>query len=154
MAGDGLKIEDKGGTLYLAGPLDEFADLTALLERPQPLKLNLRGVSRLNSIGIRHFLKFLSDWGARAITYEECPSEFVDQVNMVPSLLGARRQAVVGSLYAPYVCHHCDHEEEILCTNAEVQTVKAGGEPPARKCSDCGKETTLLSDTFFVFLTR
>ena len=87
MAGQGIKIVSKDGVFFLSGVLDEYADLTALAEAAEPLRLNFKGISRFNSIGIRGLLKFLFAWGAKGLIYEECPSEFVDQANMIPALL-------------------------------------------------------------------
>ena len=44
------------------------------------------------------------------------------------------------SMYMPYVCDECDHEEQVLTdlriSYAEVQK----GDPPGRPCASCGAE--------------
>jgi hypothetical protein len=154
MAEQGIKIEERAGVFHLSGILNEYADFDALLAKAAPLKLNMRGVSRLNSIGIRNLLKFIGDWGAKPFEYIECPSEFVDQINMIPSLLGAKKTGKVVSLFVPYACENCDNEPEVLCPIGDFAGVAAGGEPAPRKCDKCQGKLTVLTDSFFVFLTR
>jgi len=155
MAADqGLKIVEEGGIHYLTGELNEYADLSSLLSQPGPLVLNLRGVSRLNSIGIRNLLKFLADWGAKAITYDECPCEFIDQINMIPALLGTKEHATIRSLFVPYECRKCEHEDEVLGALEDFTSGDEGGSTAVRKCPNCGEDMTVLTDSFFVFLSR
>ena len=155
MAEQPFKIAEKDGVFHLSGVLNEYADFSTLLNRPEPLQLNMRGVSRLNSIGIRNLLKFLSDWGSKAFSYDECPSEFVDQINMIPALLGPKGQGKVLTLFVPYECDSCDHDEEVLGNIEDFRSsVQAGLGPPKRRCSKCGEPMTVLTDSFFVFLAR
>ncbi len=154
MAEQGIKIVEKEGVFFLSGVLNEYANFSSLLSRQPPLKLNMRQVSRLNSIGIRNLLKFLSDWGPKAFEYQETPSEFVDQVNMIPALLGPNNHGLIKTLFVPYECTKCDNEQEVLCKIEEFDTVKDGNEPPVRKCSKCSGEMAVLTDSFFVFLQR
>jgi hypothetical protein len=154
MAEQGIKIVEKDGAFHLSGVLNEYADFSSLLGQREPLRLNMKAVSRLNSIGIRNLLKFLSDWGPRAFTYEECPSEFIDQVNMIPALLGSKNNGKIESLFVPYECPACDHEDEVLSKVSDFAHVPAGGEGPSRTCAKCGGKMTILTDSFFIFLMR
>lgn len=154
MAEQGIKIVEKDGAFHLSGILNEYADFSTLLKKPEPLRLNMREVSRLNSIGVRNLLKFLAEWGTKAFIYDECPSEFIDQINMIPALLGTKGHGKIKNLFVPYECPSCDHEEEVLCPIEDFQGVSKGQEAPKRKCSKCGSQATVLTDSFFVFLTR
>lgn len=154
MSGQGLKIEEKDGMFYLVGVLDEYVDFSPLLSENPPLKLNLKQLERLNSIGVRNLLKFLNQWGDKPLEYHECPSEFIDQVNMIPALLGAKHHGKVASLYAPYECSSCDNEEEVFGRPEDFGDAAEGGEPPSRPCSKCGQDMHILMDSFFVFLQR
>src|SRR5689334_16178520 len=91
----GIKIVEKEGIFHLSGILNEYADFSALLTQKEPLRLDMREVTRLNSIGIRNLLKFLADWSPRKFIYLNCPSEFIDQVNMIPALLGNKNNGEV-----------------------------------------------------------
>ncbi len=154
MAEQGIKIVEKGGVFHLSGVLNEYADFSPLLTQTAPLQLNMREVSRLNSIGVRNLLKFLADWGAKPFSYDQCPSEFIDQINMIPALLGPKSQGVVKSLFAPYECNSCDFEDEVLSPTSTFAAIATGGESPRRTCPKCSGSMTVLTESFFVFLTR
>ncbi len=154
MADQGIKIVEKDGVFHLSGILNEYADFSPLLPKSPPLRLNMKDVSRLNSIGVRNLLKFLADWGTKPFSYDQCPSEFIDQINMIPALLGTKSHGEIMSLFVPYECLSCDHEEEALCPLADFKGISQGGEAPKRQCPKCGSASTVLTDSFFVFLTR
>jgi hypothetical protein len=154
MGEQGLSIAVRDGVTHLSGVLNEFADLSALLKSAAPLRLNMRHVTRLNSIGVRNLLKFLSEWGDRAFYYEECPSEFIDQINMIPALLGNAGRGQVKSLFVPYECAECDAEEEVLADAEAYREPARQGRLPTRTCGKCGGKMSVLTDAFFVFLAR
>jgi hypothetical protein len=154
MADQGIKIVSKDGVFFLSGVLDEYADLTALEEAAEPLRLNFKGISRFNSIGIRGLLKFLFSWGSKGLIYEECPSEFVDQANMIPALLGAKKQGVILSLFVPYECTACDFDEEVLSRTSDLQKSLAAGAELTKNCPSCGGKMEVPAESFFHFLKR
>ncbi len=152
MAEQDIKIVERDGVFYLSGVMNEYADFSPLLPQAAPLRLNMKQVTRLNSIGIRNLLKFLADWGPKPFSYEECPSEFVDQLNMIPALLGVKNHGKVVSLFVPYECLNCDHEEEVLGDlTAYEPSLKNGTPPPAQSCPKCKADMVVLTDSFFVF---
>ena len=155
MGTQGIRIEERDGVVYLTGVLDEYADLTELETAKEPLLLNMAGVSRLNSIGIRNLLRFLNAWGDKPFKYIECTSEFVDQLNMIPGLLGKKGHGLVQSLKVPYDCPKCEHEQEFLCDIREIKEEDGVPVPPAQTCPNCGKpDMQVLNDSFFIFLDR
>jgi hypothetical protein len=155
MAEQGITIREQDGKFFISGIINEYAEFDSLLGKNAPLHLNIKDVSRLNSIGIRNMLKFLNGWGEKGLVYHECPSEFVDQVNMIPALLGTKGHGRIESLHVPYECDECDHEEEKLCDVKDIEVVlKKDGEPPTAECPKCQSEMYVLSDSFFVFLQR
>ena len=154
MAEQGIKIVSKDGVFFLSGVLDEYANFAPLVGATEPLRLNLKAISRFNSIGIRCLLKFLYDWGPKSLIYDECPSEFVDQANMIPALLGAQKQGVISSLFVPYECRDCDHDEEFLGQTTDLQKTLASGQSLTKPCSRCGGTMAVQSDSFFLFLSR
>ncbi len=153
-AGQGIKIEERGDKVYLIGALNEYGDLSSLITKPAPLTLNLKGVSRINSIGVRNFLKFLSGWGDKALKLEECTVEFIDQVNMIPSLLGVKQQAEIISLHIPYECGSCDHEGEILTNLSDADNYLKSNNFPQIACSSCGASMNAVTDSYFTFLKK
>jgi len=81
----GLTITEKGGFVFLDGVFDEYADFSSLKAICEPIRFNLRAVRRINSIGMRNLLSFLIEWGDRALEYHECPTDFIEQINMIPA---------------------------------------------------------------------
>jgi anti-anti-sigma regulatory factor len=74
-----MKISRKGGVVFLEGVVDENADFSPLLSENPPLQLDLSGVSRINSIGVRSWMKFISLWGDKPMEYLECPTIITDR---------------------------------------------------------------------------
>lgn len=145
-------ITKRDGTYVLSGVLNEFADFKSLISAAEPLRLDLGGLSKLNSIGVRNFLRFLSDWGGKALVFENATAEFIDQVNMIPSLKGVHHHAQIQSFYVPWQCVRCEREDEVLVSTPEVRAVLDAGDEPSRKCPKCDNDMNLLVDTFFEFL--
>ena len=151
---DQFTIVARDGSYHLQGVLNEFADFEVLKMAPEPLRLNLSGLSKMNSIGIRNFLRFLSDWGPRELFYEHATSEFIDQVNMIPSMKGAANQAKIVSFNVPWQCLSCDHEDEVFMKSDDVVPILEKDEELERTCPNCKNDMTLLVDSFFDFLTN
>ncbi len=152
----GVTLELADGVYHLSGILDEYADFSALIPVSEPLKLNLKGIKQLNSIGIRNMLEFLKKTGSMRIEYYECPSEYVDQINMIPALLGfGEQKGEVKSLFIPFECQKCDHAEDTLKLIDEVMAeLGSDGTSIAAKCPKCGGEMIVYNDFYFSFLSR
>jgi|GEM_PF-1561262 len=151
--GPDLRVTEQGGVFYLQGVLNENSELALLLSLQAPLILNFRHVERFNSVGIRNLLRFLQQWGQKPLVYFDCPSELINQISMIPSLLGLPKPvAKVETLFVPYECTSCDHEAEILAPLSEFAAVADGENAPAKPCPKCGKSMEVASDTFFAFL--
>ena len=151
--GPDLRVTEQNQIYYLQGVLNENSELSALLVYPAPLALNFRYVERFNSVGIRNLLRFLQQWGAKPLRYLDCPSELINQISMIPSLLGFPKPiAKVETLFVPYECTSCDHECEILAPLEDFAPVATGEAPRSNPCPKCGKMMEVASDTFFAFL--
>lgn len=147
-----LKWKKSGNTVHLSGQIDEYADLSSLLQEKDPLRINFKNVTRLNSVGVRNLLTFIRDWGDRPITYVECPDIVMDQLSMVKDLMGmGQRVAEVESFYAPYACDSCDHETEFLISVADLKSNELKLLP--KKCPKCSAPMDPeLSTEFLQFL--
>lgn len=100
----------------LAGRFSEYSPLEPLLEQlpaGRTLRVDLSGVDRINSIGARHWIRFIESARARfeCVVLRRCSVPFVEQVNTVAGFGGSRE---IESVLAPYVCERCGAEEEIL----------------------------------------
>lgn len=154
MSENEILIEEKDGVFFLSGVIGENADFTELMSADTPLRLNLKGIEGVNSVGIRNLLKFLNYWGERPLIYQECPSDFIDQINMIPAILGAETQAEVESFVIPYACDECGHEAESPGTTEEVKNeMESSGSEPTQTCPECNSEMYVIFDSFFHFIT-
>lgn len=147
----GLKIEtraDGDKTLVtIAGVVDENADMRALATLTGRVELDLSGVRRFNSVGVRTWVDALRALSARAqVLYVACSSSVVNQVNMISGFLGGGR---IVSFYGAMRCESCDSEVDHLFDRVECED----GLPPV-SCAKCGRELELdePEDQYLLFL--
>jgi hypothetical protein len=105
-----VKNDDRNCVL-LQGQIDEDTNFEGLSGIESPIVFNFKNLTGISSIGIRSWVNFLKDLGAKEIFYEECSPLIVRQMNMVPSFLG---NAKVLSVFVPYVCENCEKEKLVL----------------------------------------
>lgn len=144
-----------GDQLVLAGAIDEHADLLKLLENEVDgrLNLDLGGVTFINSLGVREWIRMQQAAARASIALElrRVAEPIVHQLNIVPA---ARGSSTVVSFFAPYECDHCDREHlmliDVRAHGAELATQKA----PKLHCPTC-ERPLLFSDPdelYFGFL--
>jgi hypothetical protein len=77
--------------------------------RARPVRLLLEGVRRINSAGVREWVRFLAGLVAAADSVEllRCSPALVQQMAMIPS---ARAGARITSFLAPFSCTACGAE--------------------------------------------
>ncbi len=146
----GVQISAVGGGFLINGVIDEFADFSVLLKAPAELRLDLSGVSRINSIGLRNFMIFLKNWSGGAYSFIACPVEFVDQMNLIPSILKVGGSGWVESCMVPLFCTSCGKDAETL--------IKLNPRPDRSKpmikqnCPHCGGACEVAVEGYFNFL--
>ena len=149
-----MKIENKGDRVYLSGIINENSDFTPLLTAPSPLRIDFSGVQRINSVGVRSWMRFLSLWDdSKAIEYWECSVVIVDQLSIIGSLRGVRtRVATIKSVCLPTECTACARESEIRITDIDYR--KDGSLLSFLKpCSNCGDRVVFaIPDISALFL--
>lgn len=138
--------------LTLDGDLTEdFQILTVAeaLDGPlTPLTIDLAGVRRINSAGVREWIRFVGALGpGRPITLARCPAAFIRQAGMIKNFLGG---AVVESLYVPYLCPRCEASRTELVEAAAL----AGHSFPEARCEACAvaMEADVVPEAFLAFL--
>jgi hypothetical protein len=117
--------------VLLRGIIDEDTSFDPISKLGSPLSFNFRGLTSINSIGIRTWVNFIKSIAKAEVFYEECPPLIVRQMNMVPSFIG---HAKVRSVYVPYVCEECEAE-----FNSLVQATDFHKVPDSMKCNACKK---------------
>jgi len=132
------RIRERPGctTVELSGELNEDVDLEHLRPRLKGrVVLDLSGVRRINSSGVREWMNFI--WGLSTtaeVTLSHCRPVIVAQLNMIANFGGRAR---VSSFYAPYACPRCDHEEERLVSIDTHFANKDFTHMPRFPCSSC-----------------
>jgi hypothetical protein len=142
--------QDGDDTIRLHGVIDEHADLAFLAELTGHVRINLKGVRRINSYGVRAWIENVRRVPERTtIEFVECPPPVVDQLNMVAGFLGRGK---VSSFYAPLTCEACDLEQDQLFHVADCQ--EQGGKLPPVACPSCGQpmEVDDLEEQYLLFV--
>ncbi|MBY0370282.1 hypothetical protein K2X33_06315 [bacterium] len=133
-----FEVKPEGGStrITLKGVIDEDTDFEALKKTGAPaLVVNFKGVTSINSCGIRTWVNFVKELQSTPIQYEECPPLVVRQMNMVPSFVG---HAKVSSAFVPYVCDNCETEKLVLVPAKDFGNGNPNI-PETLKCESCGE---------------
>lgn len=143
-AADGQQV-----TIRVAGVMDAEMDLTRLedqLRRGGRVVLDLGDVLRINSAGVREWMRFIRSVGPN-VELVRCPPAFVDQINHIYGFLGS---AAVRSIQVPFCCPTCDASKTAVVETAVI----AARDPDPLLCDECGDEMEcdVLPDSYFGFL--
>ncbi len=143
--------------LRMSGVIDEQFDAPGLAAKisARYLILDVGGIERISSFGIRQWVDFIGAMAPRlgGIYYVECSPKVVDQFNMVANFGGS---GFIVSFYAPYRCDTCDQERRLLFrTDEETPLWKAGQAPPSL-CPTCGNAEDFDEDpaTYFTYVAQ
>ena len=133
------KFADGGiACLKFSGTIDESFDGKKLggTAKCDTLVLDLGGVKKISSFGIREWVDFVgtAQGQARQMVLVECAPKVVDQLNMVANFTGNGR---LYSFYAPFRCDYCDSEHRVLLDVAkDLETIKSM-KLAERPCPSC-----------------
>jgi anti-anti-sigma regulatory factor len=124
-----------GVRLALVGALDEHSGLKDLPSKvdSQVVYLDLGGVERINSCGVRDWMVMIRAMSDHArVVLSNCSPAIVAQLNFVSRFAG---DATVESILLPYVCPSCEVEKNVAVSAMEFSV--PGFEPPSCDCDDC-----------------
>jgi hypothetical protein len=141
-----------GSKLVLEGFIDEHAELAQLIPHLEyPLEIDLFGVERINSIGVRSWINFISEVSScGAVRLLRCPPVLVHQFSLVTSTLGS---AVVRSVLVPYSCKACgavEHQDVVLDESFDPRRPNALA--PERRCGRCAGLARFDDEVDFYFM--
>lgn len=142
MAAFSLETRPGNGRTHvvISGLVDEQVDLTPIIGLDGVVELNLKGIRRLNSAGVRVWVDALRVLSKRArVEVIEASPAVVDQLNMISGFLGG---GTLRSFYGPMVCERCDKESNHLFEASEVRELDR---LPPVTCATC-KQTLELDD--------
>ena len=133
-----LREENQEFTIDFIGAVDEKSSqvLTQLLARltAKVIVLNMEGVEYFNSLGIKawaHFVKPLV--AGRTVSYENCPPDFINQINMMPILA---KSIPILSFASEFICPDCNHSQRELFDATKAKKALFA-EFEQKICSEC-----------------
>jgi len=149
-----LTITRTDGAIALSGVIDEASYLAELIPpHPGTLRLDLAGVSFINSLGVREWIRFLATAASGGVRVElaRVSEPLIQQLNMI---VAARGQAEVLSFYAPYACDACGREDSLLIELEPNRVQLTAGEAPPATCPECGSQMAFndFPQRYFLFL--
>jgi hypothetical protein len=145
----------RGNHLTLAGAIIENANLVRLLDhaRDKRLVLDLGGITFINSLGIREWIRMQQAAERARLRLEllRVAEPIVHQLNIMPA---ARGVSIVTSFFAPYYCDNCDQDHSVLLDVRDHGASLARKRAPAAECPDCKRALELGEppEIYFTFL--
>lgn len=144
---EGRLARGEGFTVVrLDGVIDEHNELASYTERigsGEALFIDLGGVKRLNSVGVRdwvNWLRALKPKFARIVLFD-CPPPVMNEVNFVKNFADG---AHITTFSVPLFCARCNKEENRLLESAAL---KSGGRKlPSFACGQASCENTIDDD--------
>jgi anti-anti-sigma regulatory factor len=150
------KFADGGvACIKFTGTIDESFEgkKLGMTAAADTLVLDLGGVKKISSFGIREWVDFVTTAArhARSLILIECSPKVIDQLNMVANFAGGGR---VFSFYAPFRCDYCDTEPRVLLqVDRDFEAIKAL-RLAERPCLSCQESMYFDEDgaTFFSYI--
>jgi anti-anti-sigma regulatory factor len=139
---------DDGLAIRITGAITEGTDFAAALSAARGhVVVDLSGVERVNSYGVREWIHFLRSLEAKSsrVTLAGVSVVMVRQMNMIPEVRG---KADVTNVFAPYYCPKCEDERTV----ALPEHAKAA--PAHATCPECNTQMDFddVADGYFLFL--
>jgi serine/threonine protein kinase len=156
VAGIDLVTTGETALVNVGGIVDEhFAGFGALPATTKSLVLNVTGMKRMTSFGVRQWVNTFEALpkSISNIYLLGCPIFFVDQLNMVLNFGGSSQ---VLTVLAPFVCPACGAETaEAIDVLADRATL-AKGQVPDKPCARCGGglEFDDMPESYFTFVAK
>lgn len=151
-----LTTSDKCTFLAIEGSLiDYLSELDGIKINPAlDLRVDLKGLKLINSVGVRHFHSWSSNIECKALTFFNCPPIFVYQLNLVPHFLPARSQ--IESFFVPYYSDSTQEEKLVLYVKGIHFERVAGkvvvNKPAVHDSEGHPMELDIATDRYFNFL--
>jgi predicted RNA-binding Zn-ribbon protein involved in translation (DUF1610 family) len=128
--------EQKGSglTVRLSGSIEENVNFDQLVgPPPAQMTVNCKGITRINSVGVKSWIKYFQSLSGTKLTFEECSTAIVEQLNLISNFSCG---GTVESIFVPFSCPNCKSE---LVGLFKVESLKkVNFQIPDLKCSKCG----------------
>lgn len=148
--------EQNGNTLVvrLSGSIEESVNFDQVIGVPPgELHVYCKDVPRINSVGVKGWIKFFLSVQARGtkMKFFECSTAIVEQVNLISNFTAG---GDVESMYVPFSCTKCKSELVGLFKSEDLR--KLNFQLPDLKCSKCGGASSFddIPEEYFGFLMK
>ncbi|MEK6579864.1 MAG: hypothetical protein AABZ55_11610 [Bdellovibrionota bacterium] len=125
---------EKNFTLHLAGVIDENSNLDEVIGPVKgKIRIGCKGIARVNSFGVRHWIKYFRKLADMGIEYSffECSPVIVDQINTVGDFMAGGK---VESIYLPYTCEGC---KKTYYSLFKLKNLEKTGKAPSLSNIEC-----------------
>ncbi len=157
-------LVNEGLILTLAGKISEDVNFTELLAKTITalgasqggIYFDLSQLTDINSCGVRNWLIFLERLqNQSAIEFISVNETFIEQANIVPTLLG-KKGTVVREFHAPYLCQKCNKRTSKKLSPADVKVADGTCVFPQFKCLQCNQplQFDAIEDEYLAFLNH
>ncbi len=107
------------------------------------IKIDFTAVRTINSYGTRRLMGFMREVKPRPIEFHNCPSIFVDTLNIVRDVLGNPRDpSIVKSFAIPLCCLDCQHFFDAMIQTKDVKADQDDMGLAPQVCPKCGGTET------------
>ena len=137
-----LDAELSPGRVVLRGRIDDASPLGELADRVTPgnVAIDTDGVTFINSIGMREWMRFVRALKARGqVTFERVAAVLITQMNLLPEFDGSP----ITSFHAQYACAACGAEAVPLVDVGAYADELRGMRAPKLPCPECGQPMEL-----------
>ena len=149
------EIQGDSTLITIQGAIDESVILKGVLDAgSRRIAVDLSGVTRINSCGIREWMSAVEAIPAgQEVEFIRVSRPMVKQFNQVAGFGGRGR---VVSFFAPYYCSGCDLEESILLSIPDHRDELLADAAPEFRCENCGERLSFddLEERYFGFIER
>ena len=150
-------IKEKQGNkliVRLSGSIEETVNFDQMIgELPPELTINCKEVPRINSIGVKGWIKYFQSAQAKGtkLTFTECSTAIVEQINLISNFTCG---GSIESIYVPFSCQKCKSELVGLFKTEDLK--KMNLVIPPVKCSKCGADAHFddIPEGYFGFVNR
>jgi ABC-type transporter Mla MlaB component len=129
--------------LKLEGQITESSTFAMLFMKPEELsgakilKIDLSGIDRINSNGVRGWLVFIEKLQAKIkVTFSAISEAIIEQATMTPYILG-KEGTPIEAFEMPYTCPKCNTRWIQTIRTPAIDLSKNQFSPPKAACPKC-----------------
>ena len=138
----------------LSGSIEESVNFDQQIgPPPAELIVNCKEVSRINSIGVKAWIRYFQTCQAKKtkLKFVECSTAIVEQINLISNFICGGE---VESIFVPFSCSTCKSELVGLFKVEDLKNLQF--KLPDLKCTKCGGNVLFddILEEYFGFLMK